>query len=211
MTRRAAAAITAAALLAAAPLSAQALHGSAGLGVGWVRSVSHLGTTTEELSGTVVGGEGRLRLGHVMLDLGYREGSLVADSGSDTRDYADGHFLVLVTTVPGVVISGGAHARAFITNTGTQRWLFWTMRLRGEHPLIAPSLGGYLEVWRSLGANVNVSEEFERAAGGEVGLSLQVARSPFWGRVGYGIERAWLGTRRETVEALTFVVGFGRR
>jgi hypothetical protein len=212
MKPRAPAAV-AALLCAAVPpsLAAQGLQGRAGLSVGWVRSSSALGTSADMLHGTVIGGEGRVGIGRVSIDLGYREGSIVTDDDSETRDYAEGHFLLIVKTVPGILIAAGPHAHAYITNSGTQRWFFWSVRLRGEHDLIAPLFAGYVELWRSIGADVNVSEQFERAAGGEVGMNLRAGRSPFWGRVGYGIERAWLAGRRETIEGLTVAVGFGRR
>ena len=211
MIRRVAAPVAAALLLSAAPLTAQTLHGSAALGGGWVRTISVLGTSQAALRGVVLGGEGRVRVGRVMLDGAYREGGLSTYDRAETRDYAEGHLLLMVATVPGVEIGIGPHARAFITNTGTQRWLFWSLRLRGERHLIAPTIAGYVEVWRTLSANVNVSEAFDRARGGEVGMKVQFARSRFWGRVGYQIERAWLGddARRETVEGLAIVLGYG--
>jgi len=196
-------------LLAVPPLAAQVLHGSAALGGGWVRSVSLLATNKDVLNGVVIGGEGRVRVGRVMVDVAYREGSLVTSDHSDTRDYAEGHVRLIVATVPGVTLAVGPHARAYITNTGTQRWLFWTARLRGERNLIAPYIAGYVELWRSLGAKVNVSEVFEKATGGEVGMRVRFSRSQFWVRVGYGIERAWLGTRRETVEGMSVALGYG--
>jgi hypothetical protein len=209
--RRRAAVAAAVALLAASPLSAQALLGSAGLSLGWVRSSSALGSTTSQLRGTVLGGEGRVRVGRVAFDVAYREGSIVSYDGNETRDYAEGRLLLLLATVPGVTLVAGPHARAYITSSGTQRWLFWTVRVRGEHELVGPSVSGYVEVWRSVGATVNVSEQFEKATGGEVGMNFRFGQSLFWGRAGYAIERAWLGSRSETVEGITAVVGFGRR
>jgi hypothetical protein len=200
-------------LLAPRALAGQALTGSAALGGGWVRTESQAGSTQDLLSGIVVGGEGRLRLGRVSLDLAYREGSIATEDGADTRDYADGQLLLLVRAVSGVRLGVGPHARAYITTSGTQRWLFWTLRIRGEGTLIVPGIAGYAEVWRSLSARVNVSEPFERSTGGEVGMTVRFAPSRFWARLGYTIERAWLGngTRVETVESLAVVLGFGAR
>lgn len=211
MIRRVAAPVAAALVLIASPLAAQTLHGSAALGGGWVRTVSLLGTSQSALRGVVVGGEGRVRVGRLMVDGAYREGTLSTYDRVETRDYAEGHLLVMVATLPGIELGIGPHARAFITNTGTQRWLFWSLRLRGERDLIAPTIAGYVELWRSLSAKVNVSEAFDKATGGEVGMKVRFARSRFWGRVGYQIERAWLGgdARRETVEGLAVVLGYG--
>jgi hypothetical protein len=201
--------VAAALVLIAAPLAAQTLHGSAALGGGWVRTVSLLGSSEDALRGVVIGGEGRVRVGRFMIDAAYREGGLSTYDRSETRDYAEGHFLVMASVVRGVEIAIGPHARAFITNTGTQRWLFWSLRLRGERDLITPSIAGYVELWRSLSAKVNVSEAFDKANGGEVGMKVRFSGSRFWSRVGYQIERAWLGARRETVEGLNIVVGYG--
>ena len=207
--RRVVAPVAVALVLIASPLAAQTLHGSAALGGGWVRTVSLLGSSEDALHGVVVGGEGRIRVGRFMIDGAYREGGLSTYDDSETRDYAEGHLLVRIATLPGVELGIGPHARAFITATGTQRWLFWSLRVRGERSLIAPAVAGYVELWRSLSAKVNVSEAFDKANGGEVGMKVRFSRSLFWGRVGYQIERAWLGSRRETVEGLGIVVGYG--
>jgi hypothetical protein len=201
--------VAAALVLIASPLVAQTLHGSAALGGGWVRTVSLLGSSEDALRGVVIGGEGRVRVGRFMIDGAYREGGLSTYDRSETRDYAEGHLLLMIATVPGIELGIGPHARAFITNTGTQRWLFWSFRLRGERNLIAPSIAGYVELWRTLSARVNVSEAFDKANGGEVGMKVRFTHSRFWSRVGYQIERAWLGARRETVEGLNVVVGYG--
>lgn len=198
-------------LLAPTALAGQALTGSVALGGGWVRTDSQTGTTQDLLSGVVVGGEGRLRLGRATLDLAYREGTVATTDESDTRDYADGLLLLMIEALPGVRLGAGPHARAYITNTGTQRWLFWTLRVRGEGTLIGQNISGYAEAWRSMSARVNVSEPLDRATGGEVGMTVKFAPSRFWARLSYGIERAWLGngTRKETVESLGVIVGFG--
>jgi hypothetical protein len=202
------------ALALAVPLAAQTpLQASAAIGGGWERSVSLLGTTSATvLKGLVLGGEASARVGRVTIDGAYRQGTLDNSEGSDSRQYAEGHLRVMVATVPGLLVGFGPHARAYITNTGTQRWLFWALRVRGEQNIIGSTFSGYVEFWRSLTATVNVSESFDKATGGDVGMLVRFPESRFWGRVGYGIERAWLvGTdsRRETVEGLSLVLGYG--
>jgi hypothetical protein len=190
-------------------LSGQALTGSFALGGGWVRSMS---TADEALRGAVVGGEAQLQLGRVSFRAGYREGSVRPYSDAAARDYADGHAFIMVTTVPGLIVSAGPHARAYITDVGTQRWLLWTIRLRGEGDLISPSIGGHFEVWTTVSARVNVTEAFDRATGGEVGMTVQFSGSPIWARLSYAIERARLGGggRFETVEDMSLVLGVRR-
>jgi hypothetical protein len=58
-----------------------------------------------------------------------------------------------------------------------------------------------------------VSEPFGRATGGIVGMQVRIPRSPVYGRLTYGIERATMGdgARLETVEGLSVVLGVGRR
>lgn len=198
----------------AGPAAAQRLAGSIGFAAGSVRARSRVGAADELATGAVIGGEAGLRLGRVTVDLAYLQGTLSPDTGSaESRDYVEGDAFLSVMTVPGVVVSVGPHARAYITTTGTQRWLFWTARLRGERALIGSAVGGFLELWTAWSADVNVSERFGHATGGVVGMQVRIPRSPVYARLTYGIERAAMGdgARLETVEGLSVVLGVGRR
>ena len=204
-------------LLLVAPFTAaspQGLTGSVGGGAGSVRSRATLGTTTAAFSGAMIGGEGHAGIGRVSVDVAYLQGTLNPDSGSaESRDYVEGDVFVSVVTLPGVTLRVGPHARAYISSAGTQRWLFWTGRVRGERTLIAPAVSGFVEAWLALSADVNVSEAFDNARGAVVGLSVRLPGAPFYGRLAYGIEQARMGggARLETVEGLSVIVGFGRR
>ena len=206
--------IALAAVACAAPAAAQAPVVSGGLSVGSVRARSRWGSIDEVTSGAVIGGEGRVRLGRVTLDGVYVQGALNPDTGTtESRDYAEGGLFLTVATVPGVGLRVGPHARAYISPQGTQRWLFWTARLRGEGSLIAPAVTGFAELWAAWAAVVNVSEAFGRATGGVVGMTVRIPGSPVWGRLSYGIERAEMGNgaRLETVEGVSLAIGVGRR
>ena len=198
----------------AATARAQGLTGSVGAGAGSVRSRATLGTTTTSFSGAMIGGEGHAGIGRVSVEVAYLQGTLNPDSGSaESRDYVEGDFLLSVVTLPGVTLRVGPHARAYISSGGTQRWLFWTGRVRGERTLIAPAVSGFVEGWLAFSGDVNVSEAFDNARGAVVGLSVRLPGAPFYGKLSYGIERARMGggARLETVEGLSVIVGFGRR
>ena len=201
--------------LAPPVLAAQVLTGSFGASGGAIRAKSVVGTTSEVGSGAVIGVEGRVGLGRVSVDVSYAQGSLNPEvAGAESRDYVEGDAYLSIVTFPGVILRAGPHARAYITETGTQRWLFWTGHLRGEFTLItSPAFIAFAEAWIAWSADVNVSEEFDRARGAIVGMTARVPGSLFYGRLSYGIEQARMGggTRLDEVEALTVVVGFGRR
>lgn len=198
----------------ALPAAGQGLFGSIAVSAGSVWTRSRTGTVEDAMSGAVVGGEGRVGIGRVTLDFAYLQGALNPDTGSaESRDYVEGDALLSVVTVPGVTVRMGPHARAYISSSGTQRWLFWTARLRGERALIAPAVSGFVELWAAWSADVNVSEAFSRASGGVVGMTVRIPHSMFYGRLSYGIERAQMGdgARLETVEGVSLLVGVGRR
>ena len=168
-----------AALLCAGPSAAQTLSGAVGLAAGSVRARSRAGTADQLVTGAVIGGEARLQVGRVTVDLAYVQGSLEPDTGAGPGpDYVAGEAFLSVRTVPGVVLRVGPQAHAYISGTGTQRWLFWTARLRGERTLIGPAVGGFVELRAAWNADVNVSEPFGHATGGVVGMQVRLPRSP---------------------------------
>jgi len=80
---------------------------------------------------------------------------------------------------------------------------------------VIPVVEGYAEVWTSFTGSVNVSESFDGARGGTVGVLWTVTRfrgSPVKLRLSYAIDEARLGSgaRRETVELTTLAIGLGR-
>lgn len=169
---------------------------------------------TSELTGIAVGGEGELALGPVALEVGYRQGPVEADAaGAVRRDVIEGRALLAVRAVGWFAVKAGPQVRSYVTTAGTERWVFWQARVRVEHTIVEPSVRGYVEVWRALSTEVNAPQPVERGYGGEVGLTVRVARGPLWVRLVYGIDDARLSgsARRETVEALALTVGFGGR
>jgi hypothetical protein len=200
------------------PLTAvagQRLIGSAGVAGAAIRSVAEVGTTVEASSGTLIGVEARAGISRFTVDVSYLQGTLNPESGTvGQRDYVEGSLLLSVLTFPGISLRVGPHARAYLSEAGTQRWLFWTGRVRGDYTLIrSPAIAAFAEGWLAWTAEVNVSETFDNARGGVIGMSIGAPGTAFYGRLSYSIEQARMGggTRRDTVEGITVVVGFGRR
>jgi len=215
--RRRLAVVLAAASLAPASLPAQRLEfGAAVWGAGAkVRSVN--GDVREALTGPYLGFDAHLQRGRVGLRLGYGQGSLDPDTaGPPKRDYIDGFLLLTGSPVTGLDLGVGPYARAYVRpDEGTQRWLYWTLRARYQAEIVIPVVEGFAEVWTSFAGSVNVSESFDRARGGSVGMLWTVTRfrgSPVKLRLTYAIDEGRLGggARRETVELTTLAIGLGR-
>ncbi len=186
-----------------------------GVGATSVRVQSRAVTgVASELTGVAFGGDGRLALGPLALEVGYRQGPVESDAaGVVGRDMVEGRALLAVRAVGWFAVKAGPQVRSYVTAAGTERWVFWQARVRVERTIVEPSVRGYVEVWRAFSTEVNVPQPVERGYGGEVGLTIRVARGPLWLRLAYGIDDTRLtgSARRETVEALALTVGVGGR
>lgn len=186
-----------------------------GAGATGIRLQSRLATgASSELTGVAFGGEGGLALGPVALEVGYWQGRLDPDAaGTPSQDVIDGRALLSLRAVGWLAVKGGAEARSYVTTAGTERWVFWQLRVRAERVIVEPSVLGYVEVWRALSTEVNAPQPVERGQGGEVGLTVRRVLGPLWVRLAYGIDDARLSgsARRETVEAVALSVGLGGR
>jgi hypothetical protein len=180
-----------------------------------VRTRTTITATTTASTGTMIGVEAHVGISRVTVDLSYLQGRLNAETvGDPSRDYVEGDAFLSVVTFPGVILRVGPHARAYLSDAGTQRWVFWTGHLRGEFTLItSPAITAFAEGWMAWTAEVNVSEQFDGGLGGVVGMSARIPGTGFYGRLSYNIEQARMGGggRLEMVEGLSVVVGFGRR
>jgi len=163
----------------------------------------------ETLSGVVVGGEGRLAAGRFTLRAGYAEGTLRAE-GNDARPrYVAGFAALGFVPLPGLEISAGPHARAWIGETSRERRLLSRLRARYEMPLFGDALRGYVEAWAGF-----VHAPSGRAAGGwrggGVGAAVPFARR-FALRVSYAIDRSSPDDAAiETTEGLMLAITVGR-
>jgi hypothetical protein len=172
-----------------------------------------IGSVSSALSGTLFGGEGQVGLGPVALDLGYWQGSLTAQSGpAANEDMVEGQALLGVSPVAWFTVSAGPVARAYTTAAGTERWLSWRVQGHVQDELVPQAVRGYAELWFIASSAVNVVQPFTSGRGGRVGLRLEPASWPVWFTLGYGIEQIRLGSgsRIDTVDRVTFGLGYGR-
>ena len=200
-----------------APLAAQSgsrLHFELQVDGAAVYSTPVIGAVSSALSGSVFGGESRVGLGPVALDLGYWQGSLTSKSGpASNEDMVEGKVLLDVSPTHWFTISAGPFARAYTTPAGTERWLTWRVQGRVQQDLVPETVRGYAELWFIASSNVNVVQQFTSGRGGNVGLRLAPASWPVWLTASYGIEQIRLGSgsRLDTVDRVTFGVGYSRR
>jgi hypothetical protein len=178
--------------LLAPPLHAQLeRHATFSLGGGNTRLTAVTGAGTARLSGVTIGGSGRIGGGLLSVEGGYRQGSLAPDSGAGTtQDLAEARLMLAVRPVSWLSVLAGPHALAFITPSGTERWLLFEARARAAGTVVSPAVSTYVELWAALGGSVNVGTGSPSARGGEVGITLLFPRSPVWARLAYGMERA---------------------
>jgi hypothetical protein len=180
------------------------------------RLESQVPAGSDRLSGVAFGAGGAVSVGPVVLAVRYVQGTLDSVSGgSGSRDVVEGGAWLGVRPVSWLTLEAGPQARAYVLSGGgaTQRWVFWEGRVRAAAPFVGSAVLGYVELWRALGADVNVPEAFDHAQGGEAGMVVRLARAPLEARLAYRIDRAVLGggSRRETVDGVVVTVGVRRR
>jgi len=194
----------------ATPCGAQGLVPAAGLSI-----VSTRVRGTDQLTGTVVGGQGSVALGRLELTLGYVQGKIGPEgAGARGQDLVEGVALLGVRPAPWLRVAVGPHVRSYMLTGGTQlRWVFWELRARASGAFVGSAGRGYVELWRALSASVNAPESFDHAQGGEAGMVVHLARAPLELRLGYRIDHAVLGggTRLETVDGMVIGVGLSGR
>jgi hypothetical protein len=199
---------------AAGDLPGQRLHLAFGGSAVATRVRSEQPAATIVLSGVVLGAQGTLSVGRLLLDVAYLQGTLNPDSGTgSSRDLVEGRALLGVRALPWLTLQTGPHARAYVTDGTTQRWLLWIVGARAEGAFIGSAGYGYAEVWRAVSGDVSVPEPFGHAQGAEVGMLARLTGLPLEARVAYRIDRAVLGdgSRLETVDGVVVAVSLLRR
>src|SRR5438552_4828324 len=158
----------------APPCGAQGLVPAAGLSI-----VSTRVRGTDQLTGTVVGGQGSVVLGRLELALGYVQGKIGPEgAGSPGQDLVEGVALLGVRPASWLRLAVGPHARSYTLTGGTPlRWVFWELRARASSAFVGSAGRGYVELWRALSASVNMPEPFDHARGGEAGMVVQRSRA----------------------------------
>src|SRR5206468_11416672 len=165
--------------------------------------------------GPVLGGEGRLVFNGFSVGLGLSSGTLkAADQGTAKRDLIEGRLVVAAQPLPWLEMSVGPFVRAYVTDSVTERWVFWQARARVEAPIVSASLTSYVELWRALSSQVNLVAGAGRVQGGEAGLVYRPPQRPFSLRVAYRVDDAAIGRGAigsETLEALSLAILVGGR
>src|SRR2546430_3366171 len=151
----------------ATPCSAQGLVPAAGLSI-----VSARVRGTDQLTGTVVGGQGTVALGRLELALSYLQGKIGPEGGGARgQDLVEGVALLGVHPAAWLRIAAGPHVRSYMLTGGTQlRWVFWELRARASGAFVGSEARGHVELWRALSARVNAPGAFDHAQGGQAGL-----------------------------------------
>jgi len=170
---------------------------------------------TDQLTGTVLAGQGALALGRLELAVSYVQGKIGPEGASAAgQDLVEGVALLGVRPASWLRVAVGPHVRSYTLTGGTElRWVFWELRARASGAFVGSAGRGYVELWRALSATVNVPEPFDHAQGGEAGMVVHLAHAPLELRVGYRIDHAVLGggTRVETVDGVVIGVGLSGR
>ena len=207
-------------LLVAATASAQ--RGRPTIGVRadafmlWVHSDT--GPTRSSLRGPGFGGEGRIAINGWLFGLGLEEAQLKPAGGgggggaaalTPQLDLVQGTVFVGGRPAPWLEITAGPVVRAYVTDSTTERWVFWQARARFDAPIVVGQLGTYLEVWRALSSQVNLPIGAGRVQGGEAGVVFQPPQQRVWLRLSYRMDDALFGGPggNETMEAITLSGG----
>lgn len=187
-----------------------AFRGDAGMV--WVRSDTG-GGGVAQLRGPVLGGEGRLVFPTLAVGLGLLSGTVKPPGGGTAqRDLVEGRLFIAARALPWLEMSLGPAVRAYVTDSATERWVFWQARARVDAPVLPGRLTSYLEAWRAFSSQVNLTAGAGRVQGGEAGVVYRPPRRRFWLRLAYRVDDAALGTGgglSETLEAISVAVGVG--
>jgi hypothetical protein len=194
-----------------------------------VTSTSTTNSRTARFTGFLAGGQGRLRLGFLAMEFGYGEGTLDPESTGTPRKLVDGYAFAGLAPVSFFQILAGARAHSFDPvnppdlNIGigtrppggpSERWLVWQVLSRLDAPLLEfrepqVTLHAFAEGRLGFRADIDADGPFDRARGGEVGLTVRFNTPPVALRFSYEMDETAIdGLRRaENIEAITFAVG----
>ena len=164
--------------------------------------------TSDVVSGPAIGGMLRLRVWRVELTGRYLQSAL---SGAVSEDFVEGELGLGIRVVRWLSVRAGPRVRAHVTENGTERWVFWEGRVRGDARLLGPGVRTYVEGWASFGGDVNLALPLQRAGGVEGGLMLKVPVSQLWLVASYRFDRAALtgAAQVESSDQLMLALTFG--
>ncbi len=171
----------------------------------WVHTDTGPGRISQR--GPGLGAEGRVDLNGLLFGAGLMEAGLKSAAGGTAppRDFVQGAVFAGGRPVPWLELTIGPVIRAYVTDSTTERWVFWQARARVDAPIVAGRLASYLEAWRAVSSDVNLPASPGRAQGGEAGVVYQLPQRPIRLRLAYRIDDALLGPAagNETVEMIT--------
>ncbi|HTD69776.1 MAG TPA: hypothetical protein VK647_04930 [Gemmatimonadales bacterium] len=182
----------------------------------WMRSDSAAAGAAGpvRLRGPVLGGEGRLVFNGFAVGLGLSSGTLQTADQAVKRDLIEGRLVVSARPLPWLEMSVGPFVRAYVTDSVTERWVFWQARARVDAPIVTASLTSYVELWRALSSQVNLVAGAGRVQGGEAGVVYRPPQRPFSLRLAYRMDDAAVGrggSGSETLEAISLAIIVGAR
>ena len=157
-------------------------------------------------SGTVLGMSASLRYDRFEVGVRYMQGWL------QSRHLAEGAAALRFVTTPWLTLHTGPQIRRYESPAGAERWVTWQLGARAEAPIVATSVRGHAMWWGGPVLSVNVPPGSGTILGGELGVTVDMTRGPFWFGLAYGIDQASVqgATRRETVKTLTITAGLRR-
>lgn len=157
-------------------------------------------------SGTVLGMSASVRYDRFEVGVRYMQGWL------QSRHLAEGAAALRFVTTPGLTLHTGPQIRRYESQAGAERWVTWQLGARAEAPIVATSVRGHAMWWGGPVLSVNVAPGSGTILGGELGVTVDMTRGPFWFGLAYGIDQASVqgATRRETVKTLTITGGLRR-
>ena len=158
-------------------------------------------------SGTVLGMSASVRYDRFEVGVRYMQGWL------QNRHLAEGAAALRFVTTPWLTLHTGPQIRRYETPAGAERWVTWQLGARAEAPIVATSVRGHAMWWGGPVLSVNVPPLVSGTTlGGELGVTVDMTRGPFWFGMTYGIDQASVRgtTRRETVKTLTITAGLRR-
>jgi hypothetical protein len=200
-------------LAVALPSTAVGQSGAFRLGVADVSVTRDLPAGTAALTGVMWSVDGAVGVGPVTLNVRYLQGPLDSTGQVTNLDLVEGEAVLWVAPLRWAALGLGSHARAYVQEGGTERWLLWEARMRGSAALAGPRLGAYLEGWTVFASDTDVPEPFDAGLGFEGGLQLTLGSLPLMARLRYRFERLTAGgdVRRDVEEQLGLAIGVGRR
>jgi hypothetical protein len=178
-------------------------------GAMFARIRSRVGTAAEPLEGLAREAGAGLSGRGLSLEARYAEGMVTSENaGVEDRDVTEGEVLLGVSPHRLVTLKVGPHARAYRSDAGTRRWVFWEGRVRATAPIIPSRLDAYTELWAAVAGSTSLSTSFVGERGGEVGATLEIPRTPLAARVAYRIDRGRgdSPTRSDTAEQVLLAV-----